>query len=53
MCFRTVSTYAVFKYDVDPKLICVILVIRLCVMSIIDMSCNFCNSSVQYNRLIM
>ena len=56
MRFRTVSTYMVFKYDVDPKLICVnpdtILVIRLCVMSIIEMGCNFYNSSVQY-KLIM
>ena len=45
---------SVFKYDLDPKLICVdtdtILMIRFCVMSIIDTSCN---SSVQYNKLIM
>jgi hypothetical protein len=45
-----VSTYTVFEYDVDPSnLICVspdtILMIRLCVMSIIDMSFNFYNSS--------
>jgi hypothetical protein len=53
-----VSTYTVYKYDVDPsKLIFVspdtLFVIRLCVMSIIEMICDFYNPSVQYNKLII